>query len=193
VSHALAPCFVAALTHKPTNVLLSVSMLPLLLVYIAEYTINQGVSPTILFPLASTPFMHYRAFYPTYNAIYQFGVFISRSSTPFVRLHSLYLPSLLQCVNLAILILQALFDFIPSVWIVFAIIFWEGLLGGAVYVNTFAEISDNVKKEEREFSLGAVTVSDSGGICVAGFVGMALEVGLCGWQVRHGRNWCNEL
>jgi battenin len=168
-------------------------MLPLLLVYIAEYTINQGVSPTILFPLASTPFMHYRAFYPTYNAIYQFGVFISRSSTPFVRLHSLYLPSLLQCVNLAILILQALFDFIPSVWIVFAIIFWEGLLGGAVYVNTFAEISDNVKKEEREFSLGAVTVSDSGGICVAGFVGMALEVGLCGWQVRHGRNWCNEL
>ncbi|KAK4693699.1 battenin, partial [Lecanoromycetidae sp. Uapishka_2] len=168
-------------------------MLPLLLVYIAEYTINQGVSPTLLFPLASTPFKHFRAFYPTYNAIYQSGVFISRSSTPFVRLHNLYLPSLLQCLNLAILVLQALFDFIPSVWIVFAIVFWEGLLGGAVYVNTFAEISDNVKKEEREFSLGAVTVSDSGGICIAGFVGMALEVGLCGWQVRHGRKWCNEL
>lgn len=168
-------------------------MLPLLLVYIAEYTINQGVSPTLLFPLPSTPFYHYRAFYPTYNAIYQSGVFISRSSTPFVRIHHLYLPSLLQCVNLAVLILQALFDFIPSVWIVFVIIFWEGLLGGAVYVNTFAEISDKVRQEEREFSLGAVTVSDSAGICVAGVVGMALEVGLCGWQVRRGKDWCNQI
>ena len=168
-------------------------MLPLLLVYIAEYTINQGVSPTLLFPLSYTPFHHYRAFYPTYNAIYQSGVFISRSSTPFVRLHHLYLPSLLQCVNLAVLILQALFDFIPSVWIVFAIICWEGLLGGAVYVNTFAEISDKVRKEEREFSLGAVTVSDSAGICVAGFVGMVLEVGLCGWQVKRGKDWCTQI
>ena len=168
-------------------------MLPLLLVYIAEYTINQGVSPTLLFPLATSPFHHYRAFYPTYNAIYQSGVFISRSSTPFVRIHHLYLPSLLQCINLVVLIMQALFDFIPTVWIIFAIIFWEGLLGGAVYVNTFAEISDHVAKEEREFSLGAVTVSDSGGICIAGFIGMALEVGLCGWQVKHGKDWCKQI
>lgn len=168
-------------------------MLPLLLVYIAEYTINQGVAPTLLFPLKESPFKHYRAFYPTYNAIYQSGVFISRSSTPFLRLHNLYIPSLLQCLNLTILILQALFDFIPTVWIVFAIVFWEGLLGGAVYVNTFAEISDRVDEDGREFSLGAVTVSDGGGICVAGFVGMALEVGLCEWQVGHGRDWCRQL
>lgn len=168
-------------------------MLPLLLVYIAEYTINQGVAPTLLFPLKDTPFKHYRAFYPTYNAIYQSGVFISRSSTPFLRIHNLYLPSLLQSLNLAILILQALFDLIPTVWMVFAIVFWEGLLGGAVYVNTFAEISDRVAKDEREFSLGAVTVSDSGGVCIAGFIGMALEVGLCSWQVSNGKDWCQQL
>ncbi|CAF9935438.1 battenin CLN3 protein [Imshaugia aleurites] len=168
-------------------------MLPLLLVYIAEYTINQGVAPTLLFPLKDSPFKQYRAFYPTYNAIYQAGVFISRSSTPFFRIHNLYLPSLLQCLNLAILILQALFGFIPTVWIVFAIVFWEGLLGGAVYVNTFAEISDRVAKAEREFSLGAVTVSDSGGVCIAGFIGLALEVGLCNWQVSHGKDWCQQF
>ena len=168
-------------------------MLPLLLVYIAEYTINQGVAPTLLFPLQETPFKHYRAFYPTYNAIYQSGVFISRSSTPFLRIHTLYLPSLLQCLNLAILVAQALYGFIPSVWIVFAVVFWEGLLGGAVYVNTFAEISERVGVREREFSLGAVTVSDSGGICIAGFLAMGLEVGLCGWQVRRGRDWCRQL
>ncbi|KAI1914371.1 hypothetical protein LOZ61_002274 [Ophidiomyces ophidiicola] len=137
-------------------------MLPLLLVYIAEYTINQGVAPTLLFPLESSPFEHFRSFYPTYNAIYQVGVFISRSSTPFFRVHDLYFPSFLQLANLAILTLQALFNFIPNVYVIFIIVFWEGLLGGLVYVNTFAEITDRVPEEDREFSLGATTVSDSG-------------------------------
>lgn len=170
-------------------------MLPLLLVYVAEYTINQGVAPTLLFPLDASPFAEYRAFYPFYGFLYQLGVFISRSSTPFVRIHRLYVPSLLQVVNLAVLTAQALwFDsFLPSVYLVFAIVFWEGLLGGAVYVNTFAEIMERVPPADREFSLGATSVSDSGGICVAGFLGMAMEVGLCNWQVRHGRDWCRQI
>lgn len=168
-------------------------MLPLLLVYIAEYTINQGVSPTLLFPLSESPFSHFRAFYPAYNAIYQVGVFISRSSTPFFRVHHLYFPSLLQVINLAVLTLHALFNFIPNVYIVFAIIFWEGLLGGLVYVNTFAEISDRVPKEDREFSLGATTVSDSGGICIAGFLSMVIEVWLCNYQDAHGRDYCRKI
>ncbi|KAJ6177733.1 hypothetical protein N7519_008194 [Penicillium mononematosum] len=163
-------------------------MVPMLLVYIAEYVINQGVAPTLLFPLRESPFEHFRSFYPTYNAIYQVGVFISRSSTPFYRIHNLYLPSLLQVVNLVLLTLHALFDFIPSVWLVFIIVFWEGLLGGVVYVNTFAEIADRVPKEDREFSLGATTVSDSAGICIAGFLSMGWEVSLCNWQVGHGHH-----
>lgn len=168
-------------------------MLPLLLVYVAEYTINQGVAPTLLYPLSETPFEHYRAFYPMYNAIYQMGVFISRSSTPFFRIHALYLPSFLQVTNLAVLTAHALFDFIPSVYIIFAIMFWEGLLGGLVYVNTFAEISDRVPEADREFSLGATTVSDSAGICVAGFIGMAFEVWLCDWQVARGKDYCRRI
>ena len=168
-------------------------MLPLLLVYMAEYTINQGVAPTLLFPPEKSPFKHYRDFYPTYNAIYQVGVFISRSSTPFLRIHNLYLPSFLQIANLALLTLHALFNFIPSVYIIFFIIFWEGLLGGLVYMNTFAEISDTVPREDREFSLSAATVSDSGGICIAGFISMAFEVWLCDWQVARGREYCRKL
>lgn len=168
-------------------------MLPLLLVYVAEYTINQGVAPTLLFPLDETPFEHYRSFYPTYNAIYQLGVFISRSSLPFVTIHALYLPSLLQCLNLVILAMHAMFPFLPNIWLVFAITFWEGLLGGIVYVSTFRRIGEEVAENDREFSLGATSVSDSGGICIAGFVGMAVETGLCGWQVAHGRDWCTRL
>lgn len=167
-------------------------MAPLLLVYIAEYTINQGVAPTLLFPLESSPFKEFREFYPFYGFLYQVGVFISRSSTSFIRVHYLYLPSLLQVGNLILLTLHAMFFFIPSVYIVFIIIFWEGLLGGAVYVNCFAEIMENVPAEEREFSLSATTVSDSGGICIAGLISIVMETSLCDYQVAHGRDWCRR-
>ena len=60
-------------------------------------------------------------------------------------------------------------------------------------MNTFAEIQENIKSEEREFSLGAVSVSDSGGICLAGFLSVAVEVSLCKWQVERGRDWCKKL
>ncbi|KAG6072711.1 battenin CLN3 protein [Claviceps sp. LM84 group G4] len=168
-------------------------MAPLLLVYVAEYTINQGVSPTLLFPVESSPFDELRAFYPFYGFLYQLGVFVSRSSTPFLRIRRLYVPSVLQVGNAALLILQSLFFFMPSVYLVFAVIIWEGLLGGAVYVNCFAEIMEKVPEDEREFSLSATTVSDSAGICIAAFVSILLEPGLCGYQVAHGRDWCRRI
>ncbi|MCJ1283469.1 G1/S-specific cyclin cln3 [Xylographa opegraphella] len=168
-------------------------MLPLLLVYTAEYTINQAVAPTLLFPLASSPFPSYRSFYPTYQFTYQAGVFLSRSSTPFLRIHALYAPSLLQCLNLLLLVLQSLYSPLPNVWCVLAVVFWEGLLGGLVYVNTFAQILEREPADAREFSLGAVTVSDSAGICVAGVLGIGVEGALCRWQVARGRDWCTRI
>jgi battenin len=168
-------------------------MLPLFLVYVAEYTINQGISPVLLFPLPETPFKHYRAFYPTYATLYQLGVFASRSSLPFLRIRTLYIPTWLQVLNLALLAGHAVHPFLPSVWWVFSIVFWEGLLGGLVYVSTFAAIREEVKEKDREFSLGATTVSDSGGICVAGFVSIGVEKALCEWNVGQGRDWCRRL
>ncbi|KAF3921371.1 Battenin [Dactylellina cionopaga] len=175
---------------KRTKGLVVPYIIPLLLVYISEYTINQGVAPTLLYPLEEMPFKNYRDAYPTYNNIYQVGVFLSRSSTPFIRVRYLYPPSILQFLNLVLLTAHAVGNFIPSIWILFLIIFWEGILGGLVYVNTFAEITDNVPHEDREFSLAATTVSDSGGICIAAFISMALETWLCSYQVAHGRKYC---
>lgn len=167
-------------------------MLPLFLVYLAEYTINQGVAPTLLFPLEHAPFKEYREFYPVYGTIYQLGVFISRSSLPFVRIRSLYIPTWLQVLNLGLLTTQAIWPFIPNVWFIFLIILWEGLLGGLVYVSTFAAVREDVPEDEREFSLGAVTVSDSAGIFCASLLGAGMETALCRWQVNHGRNWCRQ-
>ncbi|CAO1604376.1 battenin CLN3 protein [Xanthoria calcicola] len=170
-------------------------ILPLMLVYFAEYLIQQSVTPTLLFPLDKTPFSEYRSFYPTYATIYQLGVFVSRSSLPFIRIPYLYTMGSLQCLNLALLIFQALYTIFPSVYIVFAFIFWVGVLGGLVYVNAYANVADDMPDAEREFALGAVSVSDSAGISLSALVGVlgGVEEGLCAWQVGRGKDWCRKL
>ncbi|ONH71795.1 Protein BTN1 [Pichia kudriavzevii] len=169
-----------------------VYMLPLSVVYFAEYTINQGVAPTMLFPLEDTPFDTFRDSYVAYGTLYQVGVFISRSSGSFIKLHNLYLMGILQFVNLAFCILQSMYMLIPNIWVVFLLILYEGLLGGAAYVNTFMKVSDEVGNEDREFALGCVGVSDSFGIVLAAIISLWLEPKLCGYQVGIGRNWCTK-
>jgi battenin len=102
------------------------------------------------------PFKSIRDAYPTYQTLYQLGVFISRSSSVLIRIHNIYLPSILQFCILCFLILQSLFVIIPSIYPLFIIIFCEGILGGLVYVNAFREVQDreNVDRD-REFALGA--------------------------------------
>lgn len=166
-------------------------MLPLSLVYMAEYIINQGVAPTLLFPLDQMPFAKYRDAYVTYSTLYQLGVFISRSSSRYVRLQKLYVPALLQLCNLGVAIAQAIYMRpIPNIYNVMGFMFWEGIIGGIAYINTFTEVLENMPHDSREFAMGAVGMSDSGGIVVAGLVSLWLEPRLCSYQVDHGRPWC---
>jgi battenin len=169
-----------------------VYMLPLSIVYFAEYAINQGVAPTMLFPLEETPFTTFRDSYVTYGTIYQIGVFISRSSGSFIKIGHLYTLGFLQLINLIVCILQSVYMFIPNIWFVFILIFYEGLLGGGAYVNTFMKVSEEVAMNEREFALGCVGISDSFGIVLAASVSMWLEPALCGYQTRNGRDWCTQ-
>lgn len=39
--------------------------------------------------------------------------------------------------NAVVLLISVYYRFWPNVWVVFVIVLYEGLLGGAVYVNTF--------------------------------------------------------
>lgn len=178
-------------TFQKIHPLIVPYMIPLTTVYFAEYLINQGVSPTLLYPIDETPFKHYRDIYVTYATLYQIGVFISRSSSSFFRIKKLYVPSVLQLANLIICILQALYpNLIPSLYLMFLLIFYEGLLGGASYVNTFMLITEEVPLKDREFALGTVSISDSMGIALSSLFGMYLETSLCNYQVGHGRDYC---
>lgn len=171
-------------------------MLPLTLVYLFEYVINQGISPTLLYPLDEVPtwlIRTYRDTYVVYGFLYQLGVFISRLSINFgLRIHHLGMMAGLQGVNVGLCVLQLmLFTFpFPTIWLLFPLMVYEGLLGGFAYINTFVAVSEASPDDRREFNMGAVSMSDSLGIVVAGVVNWMVETRLCRWQVDHGRPWC---
>eukprot|EP00058_Branchiostoma_floridae_P000193 XP_002585681.1 hypothetical protein BRAFLDRAFT_116756 [Branchiostoma floridae] len=114
-----------------------------------------------------------------FQVIYQIGVFISRSSVSIVQIHALWLLAFFQFVNVGLFLLEVLHPFLPSIWIVFAMILWEGLLGGAAYVNTFYKMSKEIAEEHREFSLGVTSQADSCGIAVAGAIAIPVHNVLC--------------
>ncbi|EGV63592.1 batten's disease protein Cln3 [Yamadazyma tenuis ATCC 10573] len=170
-------------------------MIPLCTVYISEYVINQGISPNLLFPLKDLPswlFNSYRDIYVVYGFLYQLGVFISRSSINIgIRFKKLHVLSILQFVNVVILVNQSILYFpFSSIWPLLILILYEGLLGGLAYVNTFLSVSEETPKSKREFSMGCVGMSDSLGIVIAGLINYWLEKRLCNIQVGNGRDWC---
>ena len=47
--------------------------------------------------------------------------------------------------NLAFFITESALHYLPSIWIAFAVVFFEGLLGGTAFVNTFYRIIQEVR------------------------------------------------
>ncbi|XP_037545246.1 battenin [Nematolebias whitei] len=116
-------------------------VIPLGLVYFAEYFINQGLMELLFF---QNFFLSHAEQYRWYQVLYQVGVFVSRSSLCCMKIRKLWIFSLLQGMNAIFLVFAVRFQFLPSAWIMFVIILYEGLLGGAAYVNTFYFISKEV-------------------------------------------------
>ncbi|KAK3520185.1 hypothetical protein QTP70_017934 [Hemibagrus guttatus] len=137
---------------------------PLCVVYFAEYFINQGLLELLYFPNSS---LSHAAQYRWYQTLYQIGVFLSRTSLYFFKIRRVWVLSLLQCVNAVVLLISVYYQFWPSVWIVFAVVLYEGLLGGAAYVNIFYLIRVETGEREREFAMAAASVGDSIGIALS--------------------------
>ncbi|GAA6048139.1 hypothetical protein JCM3770_003680 [Rhodotorula araucariae] len=145
-------------------------MLPLFFVYLAEYTINSGVAPTLLYevptrdsaPVLALVIHSLRDYYPLWALLYQTFVFISRSSLAILRLPPLPLallplPTLLQLVILLLTALEARTGFLVALagehgatWAVAALVCAEGLCGGAAYVNAFHRLATEFDDDENE-------------------------------------------
>ncbi|VDL72354.1 unnamed protein product [Nippostrongylus brasiliensis] len=156
-------------------------MIPLIVVYFAEYFINQGLLELLEFDCSHgfglTPQSQYR----WYQVLYQVGVFISRSSSDLIALPGEVLPvlALLQVLNATILYCEAVSRFISHIFILFCVIVYEGLLGGASYVNTFRVLHEEIPADRKEFSMGFVSISDTFGILLAGFTAIPVHNVIC--------------
>ncbi|XP_074644895.1 battenin-like isoform X2 [Tubulanus polymorphus] len=123
-------------------------MIPLGTVYFAEYFINQCLHELIAVPKAELvpgKTISVAEQYRWFQVDYQLGVFLSRSSVNLFQIRKIWIMAILQCLNIIPLMFQVFFKYIPSVWIIFAVILYEGLLGGCAYVNTFYMISKELR------------------------------------------------
>jgi battenin len=158
-------------------------MIPLFFVYLAEYWINQGLMELLAYSRCAH-WIDTKAQYRWFQTIYQIGVFISRSSVNIFPVKKIWLLSVLQWVNFVFLVFVARYQFIPGntigILILFAIILYEGLLGGGTYVNAFYRISKEVAPEYKEFSMGVASCADSTGIAIAGGVSIPIHYYICG-------------
>ncbi|KAK0194478.1 batten's disease protein Cln3 [Armillaria mellea] len=188
-------------------------MLPL---FCFEYTINQGIAPTLLYPVPSpdkysflSKFIHsVRDYYPLWQLVYQTTVFFSRSSIsmglPPLPARLLSLPSIVQCLILLSLAYESAVGFYSddseglSIITVFLLVSLEGICGGLAYVNVFYRVNqehpdpnaaNDVERtrQEREFKIGSIGFADSSGILLASLVAVPTEVRLCRAQVRRGK------
>ncbi|TKR94318.1 hypothetical protein L596_008615 [Steinernema carpocapsae] len=161
-------------------------MVPLLFVYFAEYFINQGLVELLIFDCSHGFAFAVASQYRWYQVLYQMGVFLSRSSVNFVQIKPKYFPLLagLQMINAIMFFEDAQRRFLPHIGVVFLIIFYEGLLGGGAYVNTFRSIHKTIpSKVEREFSLSIATLADSMGIVIAGFSAIPAHNYICSARI----------
>lgn len=110
---------------------------------------------------------------------YQIGVFISRSSVNFFATKHIWFLSILQFLNVIYFSYEAVYLTTPDIWIVFLIVFWEGLLGGCCYVNTFNRITKELPQQYKSFGMGFATIGESLGVVGAGLLAIPIHNVIC--------------
>ena len=149
-------------------------MIPLFVVYAAEYTMQAGTWTAIGFPITDQQARN--NFYFAANWTYYAGVFLSKSSgTLFTApLWLLWLMPALQCVNVLFFWTVAANQVFYN-WGLLLGCFYSGLLGGAVYVHGFTRICKDLPKEHTEFALSTTSVAECFGILAADICGLFLQ------------------
>jgi battenin len=105
-----------------------VFMLPLFVVYAAEYIIQIGVNSALEFPEVGLPA---HKWYVIAGFLYQLGVFLSRSSGTVLPLKVLWPLPVLQTLALGVFLMIGFDVFSAPAWLVGLLTFGVGLLGGA--------------------------------------------------------------
>ncbi|XP_060846817.1 battenin [Rhopalosiphum padi] len=151
-------------------------MIPLGLVYFFEYLINQGLFELVYFEKI---WLTHAEQYRWYQVLYQLGVFVSRTSVNLFPIEKIWILTILQGFNVVFFLIETLYSFTPNIYIIFAMIGFEGLLGGGAYANSYHNIMKKVPKERQEFSMAMTSLSDSIGVTLAGLLAIPLHNRIC--------------
>lgn len=161
-------------------VLLRKYMIPLLLVFLTEFTINCGVLGTL--PKFRDGKKHEPA--RTYNQlifIYQRGAFLSRSSLSLFHFRQLYLLAILQAINLIAFIACSVYVLLPSLTVARLLVLYEGFLGDLLFVN-ISRIRREAPKHLKEWALATASCADTMSVGAASLICIWLEQALLGYQ-----------
>ena len=149
-------------------------MLPLAIVFAAEYAMQSGTWAAIGFPVDDKDARN--DFYEYANWTYQIGVLVSRSSSSIfaMNLIQIQIVPILQVFLLGFFILNAFMKLWYD-WGLIALCFIVGLMGGAVYSHGFSYLSEHVEPSLKEFSLSAASLGDSVGVLVGDVCGIFIQ------------------
>ncbi|CAJ0914608.1 unnamed protein product, partial [Mesorhabditis belari] len=147
-------------------------LLPMIVVYMAEYTTNQGFIQFIVFDCANGFGLAKISQYRWFQFIYRVGTFVTKTSLLFIDFSTnwLYLFPLLQLSNGVLFYFEALFAFLPHISLPFLMVFISGLVGGACLSKTYNHIHKTTPADFKPFLLGVASTSDTFGIFLAAFL-----------------------
>lgn len=138
-------------------------------------------------------FGSFETFYAMYNLAFQAGNLLSRSTILLIRFRRLGLLTSLLAVLVAIMLSNGVAMAVSSPFLVLPVLFFTGLVGGALYANIFASALEQMAADtpaDAEFGLGAISAGETAGTLSGSLLAALVEQSLCSVDGGNGARWC---
>ncbi|XP_050695559.1 battenin-like [Eriocheir sinensis] len=151
-------------------------LLPLAVFYLIMYFTNQGLLESVYFPASHLSHAQQYSWSITVRCL---GTLVSRSSHKLFLLPSSWLYCIFAVVIMAVVGTESHYHYLPSEYVIFALLLAQGLLEGAAFRTTVFTLHKETSDKEREFCLGIFPISLFLPAMLAGFASIPIHDFLC--------------
>jgi len=108
---------------------------------------------------------------------YSIGVLLARSSLFLFKIRKVEIFTIVESVNVTGWLMQAIFVFVKTPWILFAWLIVDGLMDGCAYANNYNLLYEqqNLSFKEKELGSTLLALSYDGGILCSGIISLVLD------------------
>jgi len=153
------------------------------LVYFLEYTITTSFTVACASqiidkePGRKDEFVYDNA-YVIFNFCYQIGVFLSRSSLSCVKIERVWVITIAQGCLFTFYLINSITLFCANIYVLFVLMMFVGLMGGAQFVNVIYLIkcSDKLHKTDKELALNMTSMFNDAGILLSSITALILSL-----------------